>query len=106
MVDVGICQKNARNRSVARWISVRLQVRGAFDLPRQIRRCIDQEPALNVFGVAADGDAGLRLRSDFPSARGDTVRAGAIPLRQAAASCAAENVDANQPKFFAVVSPV
>ena len=77
---------------------MRLQLRHAFDLPRQIRRCVDQEPALKIFRVAADGNARLRLRCDFPAACSDAVGACAVPLWQAAARCAAENMDANQPE--------
>ena len=54
---------------------------------------------LQAFRVAADSDARLRLRRDFPDARSDAVSACAIPLRQAAARRAAENMDANQPEF-------
>ena len=38
----------------------------------------------------------------FPVRAADAVRAGTIPLRQAAAGCAAENMDANQPGVFGV----
>ncbi len=76
-----------------------LQSLHTFDLPRQIRRGVDQEPVLQAFRVYADSDARLRLRRDFSAARSDTVSASAIPLRQAAARCAAENMDANQPEF-------
>ena len=99
MIDVGICQKNSHDRTVARRVAARLQLRDAFNLPGQIGRCVNQEPALNPFRVAANRDAGLRLQSDFSRARGDTVRTGTVPLRQATAGCAAENLDANQPEF-------
>ncbi len=82
-----------------------LQSRHTFDLPRQIRRSVDQEPAPKAFGVSADSDARLRLRCDFSDARSDTVSACAIPLRQAAARCAAENMDANQPEFSKPLIP-
>src|ERR1043166_1782591 len=98
MIDIGICQKNSCDRSVARsrsCLTVRLQLRHAFDLPGHIGRSVDQETALNSFRVAADGDAGLRLRDNFPRARGDAVCTGTVPLRQATAGCAAENVNAN-----------
>ena len=58
-----------------------------------------------AFGVAADGDAGLRLRRNFSAARSDAVGARAIPLWQAAARCAAENMDANQPEFSKALIP-
>src|SRR5206468_7882750 len=35
----------------------------------------------------------------FPRARGDAVRTRTVPLRQATAGCAAENMNANQPKL-------
>ena len=38
MIDICIGQKNTCDRSVARCIAARLQSRGAFDLPGQIRR--------------------------------------------------------------------
>ena len=69
MIDVGICQKNACNWSVAWRIAARLQPRHAFDLPSQIRRRVDQEPAVKTFRVAADGDARLRLRRNLPGTR-------------------------------------
>ena len=40
MIDVGICQKNAGDRSTA-WSAARLQCRRAFDLCGQIRRRVD-----------------------------------------------------------------
>src|SRR2546430_14761659 len=102
MIDVGVCQKNSCDRAVARSGVCRtagLQLPRAFDLPRQIGGCVNQEPVLNPFGVAADSDAGLRLRRNFPNARGDTIGTGTVPLRQATAGCASENVDANQPEL-------
>ena len=97
MIDVGICQKNARDGSVARRAAPRVQLRHTFDLPGQIGRCVDKETAPKAFGVAADYDTGLRPRGNFARARRDAVRAGTIPLGQTAAGCAAENMDANQP---------
>ena len=89
MVDVGICQKNACNWSVAWGITARLQSRHAFDLPGQIRRRVDQKPAVKAFRAAADGDAGLRLWRNLSSTRSRTIRTGTVPLWQAAAGCAA-----------------
>jgi len=102
MIDVGICQKNACDWSVAWRVRMWLQGSLAFNLPGQIRRSVNQEPAPKVFGIAADSDARLCLRRNFSRARGDTICTGTVPLRQAAAGCAAENVDANQPGVFAV----
>src|SRR5882762_4761268 len=102
MVDVGIRQKNACNWSVAWRITARLQPWHAFDLPGQIRRCVNQEPAVKTFGVAADGDARLRLRCNLSGTRSRAVRAGTVPLWQAATGCAAENMNANQPGVFGV----
>lgn len=99
MIDVGISQKNACDLTVAQLADARLQLRHAFNLPRQIGRCVDQEPALKLFRVAADGDTGLRLGGNFARARSDAVHTGTIPLRQATAGCAPENVDANQPEL-------
>src|SRR5437660_4684650 len=95
MIQIGIGEKNARDRAVAqpRMLSGRLQLRTAFYLSRQVRRSIDQEPASIV---AADGDARLRLRRNLLVARGDAVRAGTIPLRQAAARRTPENTDTNR----------
>jgi len=93
MIQIGIGEKNARDRAVAQRVALRLQLRTAFYLSRQVRRSVDQEPA---FIVAADGDARLRLRRNPSVARGDAVRAGTIPLRQAAAGRAPENTDANR----------
>ena len=99
MIDIGIGQKNACDRSVAEWSGARLQSRRAFDLSGQIRRRVDQPPALKFFRVGADRDARLRLRFNFSRARRGAVGTRTIPLRQAAAGCAAENMDPNQPKF-------
>ena len=52
---------------------------------------------LIVSRVAANGDARLCLRRNFAGPRGDAIYAGTVPLRQAAASRAPENVDADQP---------
>ena len=93
MIQIGIGEKNARDRAVAQRVASRLQLRTAFYLSRQVRRSIDQEPASIV---AADGDARLRLWRN-PTAPGrEAVGACAIPLRQAAAGCAPENTDANR----------
>jgi len=89
MIDVGICQKNACNWSVAWRITAGLQSRHAFDLPGQIRRRVDQKPAVKTFRVAADGDAGLRLWRNLSGTRSRTIRTGTVPLWQAAAGCAA-----------------
>jgi hypothetical protein len=102
MIDVRICQKNSRDRTVPRRVAPGVQLRHPFDLSRQIRRCIDEEPALNGSRVTSDSDAGLRLRGNFPRARGDAVRTGTVPLRQATAGCAAENMNANQPKLRSI----
>ncbi len=89
MIDIGIRQKNTRNRSVALRITARLQPRHTFDLPIQIRRRVDQKPAVKTFRVAANGDARLRLWRDLSGTRGCAVRTGTVPLWQAAAGCAA-----------------
>ena len=105
MIDVGVSQKNGSTRSVAgsgHFRTVRLQLRHVFDLARQIRRRVDQEPPPLVFRLTTDRDAGLRLPSNFARARSGAIRTGTVPLRQTAAGCAAENVDANQPEVFAV----
>src|SRR6478609_6711846 len=96
MIEVGVCQKNACDRTVAQGTKAGLQLWCMFDLPTKIRRCVDQEPARIV---AADHDAGLRLRSNFPRARGEAIHAGTVPLRQAPTGCAAKNMDANQPEL-------
>jgi len=41
MIYIGICEKNAGDRTIARRFSARLQSWCAFDLPRQIGRSID-----------------------------------------------------------------
>lgn len=102
MIDVGICQKNSCNWSVAGRITARLQPGHVFDLPGQIRRRVNQEPAVKTFGVAADGDARLRLGRNLSDTRSRAVRAGTVPLWQAAAGSAAENMNANQPGIFGV----
>ena len=99
MIDVGICQKETCDWAIAWRISTRLQPRHAFDLPGQIGRRVNQKPAVKTFGVAADGDARLRLRCNLSRARSCAVRAGTIPLRQAAAGRAAEDMDPNQPNL-------
>ena len=97
MIDVGVCQKNACDWTVAWRVESGVQFRRAFALLRQIRRGVDQEPLPGSFG--ADRDARLRLQLDFPGARSDAVGACTVPLWQAAAGRAAENMDANQPEF-------
>jgi hypothetical protein len=96
MIDVGIREENAGDRTVAQRNRTRLQFRRALDLPRQIGRSIDQEPAPKAFGVAGDRDARLRLRRNFSGAGGVAVRAGTIPLWKPAAGCTSENTDANR----------
>jgi len=93
VIEIGISEENAGDRTIARRGRMGLQFWRALDLPRQIGRGVDQEPAIVVAG---DGKARLRLRRDFSGARGAAVRASAIPLRQAAASRASENPDANR----------
>jgi len=93
MIEIGICEENAGDRTVARRNRTGLQFRRVLDLPRQIGRSIDQEPA---FAVGGDRRARLRLRRDFAGARADAVRAITIPLRKAAAGGASENTDANR----------
>src|SRR5260370_42641189 len=74
-------------------LSGRLQLRTAFYLSRQVRRSIDQEPASIV---AAAGDARLRLRRNLLVTRGDAVRAGTVPLRQATTRRPPGHTDANR----------
>lgn len=93
MIQIGIGEKNARDRAVAQRVASGLQLRTAFYLSRQVRRSVDQEPAPIV---ATDGDARLRLRRNLSVARGNAVRAGTIPLRQPAAGRASEDTDANR----------
>ena len=57
---------------------------------------------MKTFRVAADGDARLGLRRNLSGTRSRTVRAHTIPLWQAAAGCAAQNMNANQPGVFGV----
>ena len=57
---------------------------------------------MKTFRIAADGDAGLGLRRNLSGPRSRAVRTGTIPLRQAAAGCAAQNMNANQPGIFGV----
>jgi hypothetical protein len=47
----------------------------------------------------------LRLRINFSRARCDAVHTGAIPLRQAAAGRAAEDMNPNQPEFRNALIP-
>ena len=99
MVHIGICQKNAGDGSVARRIVARVQRRHGFDVTAQIRRRVDQPPTLRFFRISADRDARLRLRFNCSCACRGAVGTRTIPLRQAAAGRAAENMDANQPEF-------
>ena len=93
MIQIGIGEKNARDRAVAPRVASRLQLRSAFYLSRQVRRSIDQEPALIV---GTNRNTRLRLRRN-PTAPGrEAVGACAIPLRQATARRAPENTDTNQ----------
>jgi hypothetical protein len=93
MIQIGIGEKNARDRAAPRRVASRLQLRTAFYLSRQVRRSVDQEPPSII---TADGDARLRLWRNLSGARRDAVRAGTIPLRQAATGRAPENTDANR----------
>jgi hypothetical protein len=93
VIEIGIGQKNAGDRAVARRTAPRLQFGRAFDLSGQVRRSVNQEPASIV---AADRDARLRLRCNFAGARRQTIGTGAIPLRQAATRRAPENPEANR----------
>jgi hypothetical protein len=45
--------------------------------------------------ISTDRDTGLCLRWNLAGTRGDTIRARAIPLRQAAARRATENSNTN-----------
>jgi hypothetical protein len=95
MIQIGISEKNACDWAVSqpRMPSERLQFRSAFYLSRQVRRSIDQEPALIV---DTSPNARLRLRRD-PTAPGrETVGTRAIPLRQATARRTPENPKANR----------
>jgi hypothetical protein len=93
VIDIGIREENASDRTVAERHPTRLQCRRALDLPRQIGRSIDQEPAIILAG---NRDARLRLRGNFSGARGAAVCAGTIPLRKAAAGRTSEKTDANR----------
>ena len=46
--------------------------------------------------IPSDGNAGLRLRVIFPGSRGETIWAGAIPLRQATTRRTPENSNTNR----------
>src|SRR2546427_6389924 len=93
MIDIGVCQKNACDRTVTRRVAARLQLWRVFDLSRKIGRSVDEKPSLSV---ASDRDARLCLRCNFSAARSDAVRARTVPLRQATARRAPENTDTNQ----------
>jgi len=93
MIDIGVGEENVSNRAVARLVRTGLQLRRAFDLPRQIGRGIDQEP---VQFWAANRNARLRLRRDSSSPRGEAIRAGTVPLWQAATGGTPENTNANR----------
>lgn len=54
MIEIGIGEEKAGNRSVSRRIGLWLQLRRAFDLLREIGRSVDQKPAVII---AANGDA-------------------------------------------------
>jgi len=102
MVEIGICQKNACNRAVAQRSRLRLQRRRAFNLPWQIRRGVDEEPALIV---RANSNAGLCLWRNLAVARRSAVRAETVPLRQSAAGRAAQNADADQSAALNQIAP-
>ncbi len=102
MVEIGICQKNPCNRAVAQRSRLRLQSRRAFNLPWQIRRGVDEKPALII---RADSDARLRLWRNLAFARRSAVRAETVPLGQSAASRAAQNADANQSAALNQIAP-
>ena len=75
-------------------LGTRLQVRRTLDLPRQIGRRIDQEPAR--LGNGSRKSRYLIASAEQSSrARGDAVRAGTIPLRKAATGGTSKNTDAN-----------
>src|SRR5215468_8552547 len=96
MIDICIGQKNACDRSVARYVALWLQSRRAFDLLGQIRRGVYQPPVLKCLRVGADCDARLCLRVNLSVARCNAVYTCAVPLRQTATGRAAEDVYPNQ----------
>ncbi len=88
MIDVCVRHEHARNRRPAP--RLRLQRRERFDLLRDVGRDVDEPPR---FAVARNrkrrrGAAGLQAR-----ARGGTIRARAVPLRDAAARRGAEHAN-------------
>lgn len=93
MVDIFVREQNAGDGAVARGFRVRLQVGRMIDLPRKIGRSVNQEP---VFVVAGNGDTRLSLRCYPAFSRGDTIRAGTIPLRQAAPRRTTKNPNTNR----------
>ena len=93
MIQIGIGEKNARNRAVAQRVAARLQLRSAFYLSRQVWRSIDQEPALIV---GPNRNTRLRLRRNSTAPGREAVGASAIPLRQATARRTPENPDPNR----------
>ena len=94
VIEIRVRQQHVADRTVARRHPDRVQGRERLDLRAQIGRSIDQKPTL---AIGADGDAGLRAGGDFPATRGGAIRAGAVPLRQAAARRRAEESNANGP---------
>jgi hypothetical protein len=99
MIKIRVGQKNTCNRRVARSIPTRLQLRSGFDLPGQVRGSVNQPPVLKFFRAGTERDARLRLRSNFSRARCNAVYTGTVPLRQAAAGRAAEDMDPKQPNL-------
>jgi hypothetical protein len=88
MIDVRVGEEDPGDRGPA--ARARLQRGERLDLLRDVGRDVDEPPAL---AVGRERDRGLRAARRLSAARRGAVRAGAIPLRYAAARGRAE--DAN-----------
>lgn len=83
MVEIGVGQEHAGDGGIARRGGTRLKFRKRVDLRSEIGRRVDQEP---LAGFDAEGDGGLGAGRNAAQPGITTIPAGAIPLREAAAS--------------------
>src|SRR6266702_8273349 len=91
-VDFAIGQDHARDRAVTKLSGLGMKLRRRGYLLAQIGRGVDQEP---VRTIGADGDRGLRA-PEFGAfgSRHQAHRTTAIPLRNTATCCGAQDDDA------------
>ena len=91
MIQIGVRQQHALNRRMAGFFNRGMERRETFDLRANVRRCVQEKPALVI---GADRHRGLCPGPNAPGGRAGLAADGAIaiPLRHAAAGGGAEQV--------------